>query len=291
MSLLQKQNVPTHINGEEIISIVQGKKFFNSATFQGMIDRNDYLYNEEQNRYHLGLLSSWGMQGRETYPMISKLLERGSELKVKGFFGEFTYDKPFYDPKQGMKTVISTVEEAGDYPGIDESEFDIVLSEKCYPGDIIGTDPYGDEEQLYVHGCEASTLNGEGWRTTVTLTSGDPEKYYNSAYLDKDINYYKINHVVVEYTTQFTGVDGWLGQPTGSVRARFKLGGVRGVEGYVTGFADAINQGLNPIDGKDNESEQAMSAMQAEFGAEADANTVIFGKPGDIPSYRATSLM
>ena len=46
MSLLQKQNVPTHINGEEIISIVQGKKFFNSATFQGMIDRNDYLYNE-----------------------------------------------------------------------------------------------------------------------------------------------------------------------------------------------------------------------------------------------------
>ena len=291
MSLLQKQNVPTHINGEEIISIVQGKKFFNSATFQGMIDRNDYLYNEEENRYHLGLLSSWGMQGRETYPMISKLLERGSELKVEGFFGEFTYDKPFYDPKQGMKTVISTVEEAGDYPGIDESEFDIVLSEKCYPGDIIGTDPYGDEEQLYVQGCEASTLNGEGWRTTVTLTSGDPEKYYNPAYLDKDINYYKINHVAVEYTTQFTGVDGWLGQPTGSVRARFKLGGVRGVEGYVTGFADAINQGLNPIDGKDNESEQAMGAMQAEFGAEADANTVIFGKPGDIPNYRATALM
>lgn len=291
MSLLQRQNVPTHMNGEEIISIVQGKKFFNAATFQGMIDRNEYLYNEENNRYHLGLLSSWGMQGRETYPMISKLLERGAELKVKGFFGEFTYDKPFYDPKEGMKTIASTMDEAGDYPGIDESEFDIILSEKCYPGDIIGTDPYGDEDQLYVKSAEASTLHGEGWRVTVTLTSGDPEKYYNPAYLDKGIHYYKINHVVVEYTTQFTGVDGWMGQPTGSVRARFKLGGARGVEGFVTGFADAINKGLNAVDGKDNEAEQAMLALRAEFNAEADANTVIFGTPGDVPNYRATSMM
>ena len=90
---LQRQNFPTHIHGEEIISIVQGKKYSTrSASFQGMLDRNEYLFNEEDNRYHLGLLSSWGMQGKESYPMIAKLLERGSELKVSGFFGEFTYD-------------------------------------------------------------------------------------------------------------------------------------------------------------------------------------------------------
>lgn len=50
-----------------------------------MIDRNDYLYNRKQNRYHLGLLSSWGMQGRETYPMISKLLEKVQIKKLKDF--------------------------------------------------------------------------------------------------------------------------------------------------------------------------------------------------------------
>ena len=87
---LQRQNFPTHIHGEEIISIVQGKKYSTrSASFQGMLDRNEYLFNEEDNRYHLGLLASWGMQGKESYPMITKLLEKGSELKVKGFFGEF----------------------------------------------------------------------------------------------------------------------------------------------------------------------------------------------------------
>lgn len=290
---LQRQNFPTHIHGEEIISIVQGKKYSTrSASFQGMLDRNEYLFNEEDNRYHLGLLSSWGMQGKESYPMIAKLLERGSELKVSGFFGEFTYDKPFYDPKQGMRTIASTVDEAGDYPGIDESEFDIILSEKCYPGSIIGTDLYGDEDQLLVIGSEASELNGEGWRTTVTLTTGSAAKYYNVSLLEAGISYYKINHVGAEYTTQFDGVDMPSGNPTGSFRAKFTLGGIRGVEGYVTGFADALNKGVNAVDGKDLESERAMAALRDRYAqGDNSANTVIFGNKEDIPGLRASSLM
>lgn len=291
MSFANYQNFPSHINGEEIISIVQGKKHFNSATFQGMLDRNEYLYNEEQGRYHLGLLSAWGMQSKESFPIISKLLERGAELKVKGFFGEFTYDKPFYDPKQGMRTIASTVVEAGDYPGIDESEFDLILSEKCYPGDIIATDLYGEEEQLIVRFGDASELNGQGWRTTVTLTSASAGKYYNPSFLDTNINYYKINHVGVEHTSTFTGVDGIAGAPSGSLRARFKLGGIRGVEGYVTGFADAINSGLAAVEG-DGKAEEAVAQMQMKYAdGDESANTLIFGKEGELPSYRATSLM
>ena len=290
---VQRQNFPTHIHGEEIISIVQGKKYMSRAsTFQGMLDRNEYLFNEEDNRYHLGLLSAWGMQGRESYAMISKLLERGSELKVKGFFGEFTYDKPFYDPSQGLRTIASTREEAGQYPGIDESEFDIILSEKCYPGEILGTDLYGDEDQLVVINCEASELNGQGWRTTVTLTTTASGATYNPSLLDANISYYKINHVGVEYTTQFAGVEMPTGNPTGTFRARFKLGGIRGIEGYVTGFADALNSGLNAVDGKDVESERAMAALRTKYAnGDNSANTVIFGNREDIPNLRATSLM
>lgn len=290
---LQRTNFPTHINGEEIISVVQGKKFMNrSATFQGMLDRNEYLFNEEDNRYHLGLLSSWGMQGRESYPMITKLLERGTELKVKGFFGEFTYDKPFYDPRPGMRTLASTRDEAGDYPGIDESDFDIILSEKCYPGEIIGTDPYGDEDQLYVISSEASELNGEGWRTTVTLTTTSSSASYNPSLLESNISYFKINHIGSEYNTTFAGVELPTGQPTGVLRARFKLGGIRGIEGYVTGFADAINSGLNAVDGKDVESERAMAALRDRYAnGDNTANTVIFGDKQDVPNLRASSLM
>ena len=290
---VQRQNFPTHIHGEEIISIVQGKKYSTrAASFQGMLDRNEYLFNEEDNRYHLGLLSSWGMQGKESYPMITKLLEKGSEIKVAGFFGEFTYDKPFFDPRQGMRTISSTVNEAGDYPGIDESEFDIILSEKCYPGGIIGTDLYGDEDQLVVINCEASELSGEGWRTTVTLTTGNSGKYYNPSLLEAGISYYKINHVGTEYTTQFDGVDMPSGNPTGTLRAKFTLGGIRGVEGFVTGFADALKAGVNAVDGKDVESERAMAALRDKYAqGDNSANTVIFGNKEDIPGLRASSLM
>lgn len=291
MAFANSQNFPTHINGEQIISIVQGKKHFNSATFQGMLDRNEYLYNEEQGRYHLGLLSTWGMQTKESYPIISKLLERGSELTVDGYFGEFTYDKPFYDPKQGMRTIASTVAEAGDYPGIDESAFDILLSEKCYPGEILGTDPYGDEFQLYVQSCDASELNGQGWRTTVTLTSGQAGDSFNVAYLEANINYYKLDHKGVEYTTTFAGVELPSGAPSGMLRARFKLGGIRGIEGYVTGFADAKAGGLATAE-FDNESERAMAQMQMKYAnGDSSANTLIFGNPADLPNARATSLM
>lgn len=295
MSFANYQNFPSKINGEEIISIVQGKKHFNSATFQGMLDRNEYLYTEEQNRYHLGLLSTWGMQSTESYPIISKLLEKGAELTVNGYFGEFTYDKPFYDPKKGMRTIASTVAEAGDYPGIDESEFDLLLSEKCYPGEVLGVDPYGDELQLGVVSCEASELNGQGWRTTVTVTSGQASDYYNPSFLEAEVNYYKINATVgVEYTTQFAGVEMPSGGPSGMLRARFKLGGIRGVEGYATAFADAIEGGLATAT-YDDETQRAMAQMQASKYAKGDRNadTVIFGERGEenLPNLRATSLM
>lgn len=292
---IQNQNFPTHINGEEIIGIVRGKDYAagNSASrFQGMLDRNEYLYNEADNRYHLGLLSAWGMQGKESYPMLTKLIEKGTELKVNGFWGEFTYDKPFYEPKKGLRTIASTRDEAGDFPGIDESEFEIILSEKCYPGDVIGTDLYGDEDQLVVISSEASEMAGEGWRTRVTLTNNSAGAYYNPSLLEANITYYKINHVAVEYSTQFTGVDLPTGNPTGVLRARFKLGGIRGVEGFVTGAADAMKAGLTAVDGGDKEAERAMSVLRDRYASgDNSANTVIFGKKDNIPNLRATSLM
>lgn len=292
MSLVQHQGFPTKLNGERIIKVIRGKDNKDSSTFQGMIDRNEMLFDEDHSRYHLGLITSFGMQGKESFANILDLLRTGGELTVDGFFGSFTYDKPFYDLKKGFRTVGSTEDEAGDYPGIEESEFDIILSEKSYPGDILATDPYGDSPQLIVIDSEASMLNGEGWRTTVTLTNGNKEDYYPTSLLASDIKYYKIDHVVAEYDQQFTGVDLPSGAPTGVIRAEFKLGNVRGVEGYVTGFADAMKGGFAGVNANDRDCMESIRAFQREF-AQGDerANTVIFGEDGDIPNMRATSIM
>lgn len=294
MSLTQQQGFPTQMNGERIIKIIRGKENRNSSMFQGMIDRNELLFEEDHQAYHLGLITSFGMQGKESFANILELLKTGGELKVNGIFGSFTYDKPFYDIKKGFRTVSSTEDEAGDYPGIDESEFDIILSEKCYPGDIIATDPYGDTQHLYVISCEASMLNGEGWRTTVSLTSGDREDSYPISLLASDIKYYKIDHVVAEYDSQFTGVDLPTGAPTGAIRAEFKLGNVRGVEGFATGFADSIkNSGFGQVNATEEECIKEMRVLQRQFAqGDEEANVVLFGQDEtDLKNMRATSLM
>lgn len=292
--LAQTTGLPSKYNGYEIISIVEGNKALsglNASTFQGMIDRNELLYQEDNAKYHLGYLGTWGNHTKETFPMISKLLEKGSEILVDGFFGSFTFDKTYYDPKRGMRTVASTVSTVGPFPGIDESTFEIILSQACYPGEIIGTDPYGDEDQLYV--VEKSVSTGEGWSTVVKLTNGSASAYYNPSLLEANINYYKINHVGVEYTTNFAGVDVPTGAPSGSFRARFRLGGIRGIEGYVTGFADIQKEGskFNIPMAKSNESDAAIKQMQREFGVGDKANMVIMGDRNNTQTFRATSIM
>lgn len=298
MNTFQRTNIPSQINGKEIVKVVNGKKVGSKGIIQGMIDRNDAYYVDNQAEYHIGLISSWGSNSRETYPMLAKLLEKGSEIKVKGLNGSFTFDKHFYDEQKGMRVVSSTVDDAGVAAGVDENEFDIILSEKCYPGDILGTDPYGDEEQLYVVGCEASEYGVQGWRVTVKLTNSSPGAVYNPALLDVGIPYFKINHVVTEYTTSFTGVDNIEGAPSGFLTARFRLGGVRGVEGFVTGFADAQGSGFAAAK-VDSNVEKSVSQMQKKYGdGDIGGNTVIFGnKPNDVEmesflkTARATSLM
>lgn len=305
MIIDKKQNIPEFLNGEEIIKIVNARKdgFLtggNASTFQGMLDRNEYLFREKEDRYHLGLLEAWGMQTVEHSSMIGKLLNRGSEILVNGFFGEFTYDKPFFEPKKQLRTTKSTADDAGDFPGMEETEFPIVLSEKVYYGEILGTDLYdGQSAQLIV--VEDAVAEGDGWRAKVTLTSGQSADYYNKALLEKDINYYRINHTVVEYDTKFRGVSDFNVNPTGYVQARFKLGGVRGVEGTVTGFADIMNQAKEnkvPMVQNDGSLDNAMRKFQNKYAnGDSEATTVIFGNKDyikntqDLSKLRATSLM
>ncbi len=77
MSLVQHQGFPTKLNGERIIKVIRGKDNKDSSTFQGMIDRNEMLFEEDHSRYHLGLITSFGMQGKESFANILDLLRTG----------------------------------------------------------------------------------------------------------------------------------------------------------------------------------------------------------------------
>lgn len=294
---IQNENFPTHINGEEIIKIVRGNKYLGDpsrrATFQGMIDRNEMLFSEDSRRYHLGLISSWGMQGKESYPMISQLLERGSEIKVNGYHGEFTYDKLFYTPSVGLRTVASTRDSNGDFPGSGESVFSLILSEKVYDKEILTSDLYGDEAQIIVVGDSVPSPTGEGWYTEATVTEDSEVAYINPSLLEAGVPYNRINNVGVEYSTAFPGVEMPTGAPAGKLTARFRLGGIRGIEGYVTGFADILKSGdVTKVTASDKEAQEGMQMLKNIYAdGDSAANTVVFGTKGDPTTTRATSLM
>ena len=298
----QSVGIIPRLHGEQIVAITRSRNF--SATseggqpvdyrtsFQGAIDRNNILYRDDEKSYLLGKLKSFDAPGVETYPLLSQLLEKGAEIKVDGFDGSFEFEKPFYDPHTSLKTIASTAREAGEYPGIDESPFDLILSEKAYTGEVLSTNPYGEGEQIIVDSCEPSELNGEGWRTTVRLTNVNKEAFYNPSLLEAGITYYKINNVQGEYSTQFGGVDLPTGQPTGYVRARFTLGGIRGVEGFVTGFADAKSSGMSSASSKDKDAKIAMDAFRGQFGvSDPSFDFVLFGNVKDPRSLRSCHLM
>ena len=54
--LAQTTGLPNKYNGYEIISIVEGNKALsglNASTFQGMIDRNELLYQEDNDLVYI----------------------------------------------------------------------------------------------------------------------------------------------------------------------------------------------------------------------------------------------
>lgn len=241
---LQHAGLPQELGGYQIVSIKSPKKMSPSerTEWEGFIDTNTNYFNESNKLYNLGLISSWTMQGVESYPStIADALKHDAEIQVDGFNGGFTFEKPFYDIQQGLRTTASSADQAGPGGkiGQDQTHFIIYLSEKTYPNDVLATDLAYNSNQIVVVNTEQAELSGTTWKTTVKLTNPDPEASYPAHLLEPNVRYHRIDHSVNEYTTQFTGVEDNFDNGFGTIKAEFRLAGARGVEGYVTGFADA----------------------------------------------------
>lgn len=301
--LVQQTGLPTQLQGSQVVAVVSSKTMkANPSTWQSFIDRNTYYYQEDQKAYHLGLISSWQNQTQESFPLISELISGNSEILVDGFYGRFQFDKPFYDKQKGLHTVKSAADQ-GDEIGADQTHFYAYLSEKVYPGDVLQAgDLYDESVQMIVVHCEQADLTGSGWKVVMQNTDPNPEAVVPNYLLEANIKYTVIDHKVVEYDSQFSGVDAPEGNGFGTITAEFVLGGARGVEGYVTGFADA-QRGKFPMANakgiKDNEYSIKIAGGEM---AKADADAfVVMAKPlgfnadktmkYDINSSRATTVM
>lgn len=295
--LLQHTGLPLHLTGDKVIAVKSTKGLQGSerAAWEGFIDNNNISYNNGNSAYNLGLISSWAMQGQETYPVISELLQKNAEIEVDGFDGAFQYEKPFYDLQQGLRTTASSADQGYDL-GQDQSEFYIYLSEKVYPNDILGTDIYYNDHQLKVVSCEPAELSGNSWKAVVQLTNPNPEAVYPQHLLEPNVQYTRLDHRVSEYDTDFTGVELPFNNGMGTIKAEFRLGGVRGVEGYVTGFADAKKRGFAASNFKESDATSIKDVNGQVYNNLDPTDLILMAKPNgkggfDRSTARATTYM
>ena len=266
-------------NGDQIVNFKSKKEVQSIAGYQDMASMSSW-YKQDPDKYNLGLITLWGQQAMDSYPMYKELLAKKAQLEVNGDNGTFTYEIAIKDSGKCI-TVRDTSSQS--YAGIDNSNFKIVLNKKFAPGAVLTTDAiYG--EQIIVTDEEEIKQTAEGFEHTVKLTSNDKRASYDSNLLVKGIQYFKVAHNIFgEYGTNYDNVE-LIDTPT-TMKCMFQLGNMAGAEAYITGKADR-----NSFSGAATETKNYLDSLASEMDARGEyallTDVSNIGEKGKIKSIR-----
>lgn len=226
-----RNNVPMMRQGDQVVGFLDSKQVKTIQGYQDMASLSSWYHQDPLNN-HLGLMKFWGNQDRTSVPIYGELMKSKSIIEVDGFDGSFTYDIPIEEAKGCVTELDYSFQQ---FAGIDGSPFKIAFDREYTKGDILTYDvEFG--QQVIVTDDESVEMKGTAFIHTVKLITNDKLAHFPSHYLSKGVSYFKLSHAGGEYTTEFSHVE--FPDTIGSMTCEFKLGGIRGAEAYVTGFAD-----------------------------------------------------
>jgi hypothetical protein len=232
MSVTQSPLKMIH-NGDMIVNFKSKKEVQSINGYQDMTAMSVW-YEQDSDKYNLGMIKLWGQQAITSYPMYAALMEKKAMIEVNGDDGTFTYE---YAVKDSGKC--ATIKDySAKYPnaGLDSSIFRIALNKRYATGVILTTDMQFGEQIIVVDEEETRQIPG-GWDMAVKLTSNDRSASYDPSLLVSGLQYFKVSHAINgEYGTNYENVD-LVDTPT-TVECMFQLGSASGAEAYVTGKAD-----------------------------------------------------
>lgn len=268
-----QKGVPMMRQGDQVVGFLNSKQVKSIQGYQDMASLASW-YQEDPLKNHLGLMQFWGNQDRTSVPIYGELLKNRSIIEVDGFDGSFTYDIPIEEDK-GCVTELDMSHQQ--FAGIDGSTFKIALDREYTKGDILTYDPeFG--EQMIVTDDEEVEMKGTAFIHAVKLITNDKLRHFPSHWLAKGVSYFKLSHAGGEYTTEFSHVE--FPDTIGSMTCEFKLGGIRGAEAYVSGFADKKTKNFS---GAAASSKQYLDKIMAEAEQKGEfvfiANMGANGKP------------
>lgn len=275
-------------NGDMIVSFKSKKEVQSIAGYQDMTAMSSW-YEQDPDKYNLGLIKLWGQQAITTYPMYAKLLEKKAMMEVNGADGSFTYEIAIKD--SGMCQTIRDTSTDFAAPGIDNSIFRIALNKRYAPGVVLSTDLMYGEQIVVTDEQEIRQIPG-GWDMPVKLTSNDRNASYDPTLLVKGIQYFKVSHNIFgEYGTNYENVD-LIDTPT-TMKVMFQLGNMSGAEAYVTGRAD-----MKAFSGAASHTKEYLDqlsqevAQRGEFAIMTDmVNVDKSGKPKNLRAMRIGATM
>lgn len=282
---------PRHINNDLVVGFTSTQK----VKMKGWEDLSTLAdwYQEDPNKKHFGLVSMFSEASDFRMPSYKKMFQEGAVYEVIGADGSFLYELPV-ETDSGCYTVgdTSTYSEAH---GIDGSVFPIRLNKEYRPGDVLTYDAYYGED-IVVSEDYVVKREGDAFIHMVQIATQNAAAYYPADKLKAGIQYFKIGNILGEYSEQFSGIES-MGSELGTVTCRFTLGNHRGVEGFVTQYADMKSFNGASVNTKQYLNQflsEAQSAGTDQMGNPL--NLVFFGKKKangkiDASSMKLTSLM
>lgn len=225
------KNVPKIINGDTVIGFTSSKKVKDIGWAD--VSSLSSWYEEDPNKNHFGLVELFTNMADVRMPSYKDFFKKGAVLEVNGINGTFTYDTPVTKP-DGTYTEGDT-SDYSDALGIDGEVFPIILGEPFQPGDVLTYDVYNGE-QIVVSEDHTVERVGDAWKHWVKLSSLNSWDMFPADKLKEGIQYYKIGHVLGEFSEQFSNISSPT--RTGTITSEFTLGNHRGVETFYTMYAD-----------------------------------------------------
>lgn len=223
------KGIPTLVNGDTVVGFTTTQK----VRDLGFMDRSSLAswYQEDYNKNHKGLIDLFTNFSKVQVPIMKSLWDTKAVMELNGMDDSFTYDLPVYKPTGTFTLTDTSVE----FAGIDESVFTIGLSKPYRAGDVLTYDKqYG--EQIVVSEDHDVVQDGDIYLHTVHLNSTDKLAWYPAEKLKKGIQYFKIGHILGEFSEKFSNVES--PDNMGTITCEFVLGNHRGVETNYTMYAD-----------------------------------------------------
>ena len=271
MSVTQSPIKMIH-NGDLVIGMTNKKTVQSMAGYFDTTTLSSF-YEQDPDKYNLGLIKLWGQQAKTSYPIYQALMEKKAMLNVSGADGSFSYDIAIKDSGKCM-----TIRDySTSYPnaGLDGSNFRIALNKRYAPGVKLTVDLMYGEHQLIVTDEEPIRQIPGGWDMPVKLTDADRNASYDTSLLVSGIQYFQVGHSIFgEYGTNYENFD-LMDTPT-TMRCMFQLGNMSGAESYMTGRASMKFSGADAsLKAKDyiNELEAEANSM-GEFSFITEATNV-----------------